>query len=126
MLYQKRVSVGQFLEKGTDIKDGDIVEIASEGKEVEGKSPVQGDDEGKQLKKLIEMEIVNDDGNKFDVFLVDDGTLDTVIDIMVGSSGLIQNLLQTGEMKVEHYQKKVWRNWLKMLFPVLKKRNIMN
>lgn len=36
MLYQKRISVGAFLKKGEDIKDNDIVEIASEGKSVEG------------------------------------------------------------------------------------------
>lgn len=36
MLYQKRVSVGAFLKKGEDIKDGDIVEVANEGKQIEG------------------------------------------------------------------------------------------
>jgi hypothetical protein len=40
-IYQKKVSVGSFLEKGKDIKDKDIVEIASEGKEVEGKFGLQ-------------------------------------------------------------------------------------
>lgn len=40
-IYQKKVSVGSFLEKGKDIKDKDIVEIASEGKEVEGKYGTQ-------------------------------------------------------------------------------------
>lgn len=34
--YTKRVSVGAFLKKGEDIKDGDIVELANEGKQVEG------------------------------------------------------------------------------------------
>lgn len=41
MIYQKKVSVGSFLEKGVDIKDGDIVEIANEGKESEGKFGTQ-------------------------------------------------------------------------------------
>ena len=36
MKYQKKVSVGSFLKKGEDIKDGDLVEVANEGKEVEG------------------------------------------------------------------------------------------
>lgn len=40
-IYTKQVSVGSFLEKGNDIKDGDIVEIASEGKAVEGKFGMQ-------------------------------------------------------------------------------------
>jgi len=35
-LYQKRVSIGNFLKKGEDYKDGDVVTIASEGKPVEG------------------------------------------------------------------------------------------
>lgn len=34
-LYKKRVSIGSFLKKGIDIKDGDIVEIANEGKQQE-------------------------------------------------------------------------------------------
>lgn len=35
-IYKKRVSVGSFLKKGTDFKDGDLLEIANEGKEVQG------------------------------------------------------------------------------------------
>lgn len=35
-IYQKKVSVGSFLKKGEDIKDGDIVTILDEGKQVEG------------------------------------------------------------------------------------------
>lgn len=34
--YTKKVSTGAWLKKGEDIKDGDIITIASEGKEVEG------------------------------------------------------------------------------------------
>jgi len=36
MLYKKRVSVGSFLKKGVDVKSGDSVKIASEGKRVPG------------------------------------------------------------------------------------------
>jgi len=36
MKFQKRVSLGQFLKKGTDIRDGDIITIGSEGKQVQG------------------------------------------------------------------------------------------
>ena len=36
-IYKKRISVGQFLKKGEDYKDGDIVTVANEGKEVESK-----------------------------------------------------------------------------------------
>lgn len=36
MLYKKRVSVGAFLEKGKDYKDGDLIELLTEGKTVEG------------------------------------------------------------------------------------------
>ena len=36
MKYIKKTSVGAYLKKGEDIKDGDIVEIANEGKQVEG------------------------------------------------------------------------------------------
>ena len=36
MLYQKKISIGNFLKKGEDYKADDIVEIASEGKPVEG------------------------------------------------------------------------------------------
>lgn len=41
MKFIKRVSVGQFLEKGVDIKDGDIVTIGSEGKKTEGEYGMQ-------------------------------------------------------------------------------------
>jgi hypothetical protein len=41
MIYEKRVSVGAFLKKGEDLKDGDIVEIANEGKPVEGQFGTQ-------------------------------------------------------------------------------------
>ena len=41
MIIKKQVSVGSFLEKGVDIKDGDIVKIANEGKEVDGKYGMQ-------------------------------------------------------------------------------------
>lgn len=41
MIYHKQVSVGAFLKKGEDIKDGDIVVIASEGKQVEGQYGIQ-------------------------------------------------------------------------------------
>lgn len=34
--YQKKISVGQFLKKGEDYKNDDVIEIASEGKPVEG------------------------------------------------------------------------------------------
>jgi len=40
-IYQKKVSLGLFLDKGNDIKDGDIVEVANEGKESEGKFGLQ-------------------------------------------------------------------------------------
>ena len=40
-IYEKRVSVGSFLKKGEDIKDGDTVEIANEGKQVPGEFGVQ-------------------------------------------------------------------------------------
>ena len=35
-IYTKKVSVGNFLKKGEDYKDGDILTIANEGKQVEG------------------------------------------------------------------------------------------
>jgi hypothetical protein len=35
-IYQKRESAGVFLKKGVDFKENDILEIASEGKPVEG------------------------------------------------------------------------------------------
>jgi hypothetical protein len=41
MKVQKKVSMGSFLKKGEDIKDKDVVEIASEGKEVEGQFGMQ-------------------------------------------------------------------------------------
>lgn len=34
--FQKKVSVGQFAKKGEDYKDGDILTIANEGKQVDG------------------------------------------------------------------------------------------
>lgn len=40
-IYQKRISTGAFLKKGEDIKENDIIEIASEGKEVEGQYGLQ-------------------------------------------------------------------------------------
>ena len=36
MKYTKKVSVGAFAKKGVDIKNGDIVTIANEGKQIEG------------------------------------------------------------------------------------------
>ena len=41
MLYKKQISVGQFLKKGEDFKDGDMVEIANEGKKIEGQFGTQ-------------------------------------------------------------------------------------
>ena len=53
MIHQKKVSVGSFLKKGVDFKDGDILEIMSEGKELQGEYGIQniftvkiGDKEG--------------------------------------------------------------------------------
>src|ERR1017187_263457 len=40
-IHTKKVSIGNFLKKGTDFKDGDILEVASEGKEVQGEFGVQ-------------------------------------------------------------------------------------
>jgi hypothetical protein len=40
-IYTKKVSVGSFLKKGTDIKDADIVEVRSEGTKVPGEFGVQ-------------------------------------------------------------------------------------
>ena len=40
-IYKKRESIGNFLEKGVDFKENDMVEIASEGKPVEGKFGTQ-------------------------------------------------------------------------------------
>jgi len=36
MKYTKKVTVGSFLKKGEDFKDGDILVIANEGKQVQG------------------------------------------------------------------------------------------
>lgn len=41
MKYQKKVSVGQFLKKGIDFKENDILEIANEGKQIEGQFGIQ-------------------------------------------------------------------------------------
>uniref|UniRef100_A0A6H2A3L9 Uncharacterized protein n=1 Tax=viral metagenome TaxID=1070528 RepID=A0A6H2A3L9_9ZZZZ len=53
MKYKKRISIGQFFKKGTDICDGDTLTIANEGKQVEGQFGTQdiflvkkGEDEG--------------------------------------------------------------------------------
>jgi len=40
-IYKKKVSVGAFLKKGEDFKDGDTAEIASEGKQIEGQFGMQ-------------------------------------------------------------------------------------
>ena len=40
-IYQKKISVGAFFKKGVDFRDGDIVEIASEGKQIEGQFGTQ-------------------------------------------------------------------------------------
>ena len=40
-IYTKKVSVGQFARKGEDYKDGDIVTISNEGKQIEGKFGLQ-------------------------------------------------------------------------------------
>ena len=40
-IYEKRVSVGAFLKKGTDFKDNDLLEIGNEGKEVPGEFGTQ-------------------------------------------------------------------------------------
>jgi hypothetical protein len=39
--YVKKISVGAFLKKGEDIKENDIVEIANEGRPVEGQFGTQ-------------------------------------------------------------------------------------
>ena len=36
-IYKKRISLGNFLRKGEDYKENDFVEIANEGKQIEGK-----------------------------------------------------------------------------------------
>ena len=41
MIYKKKISLGAFLKKGEDFKENDIIEIASEGKEVEGQFGMQ-------------------------------------------------------------------------------------
>jgi len=41
MKYEKRVSVGAFLKKGEDFKDGDTIEIVNEGKQIEGQFGTQ-------------------------------------------------------------------------------------
>ena len=41
MKYKKRISIGQFLKKGEDFKDGDMVKIANEGKQIEGQFGTQ-------------------------------------------------------------------------------------
>ncbi len=40
-IYTKKVSVGSFLKKGIDFKDGDLLEIANEGKETQGEYGTQ-------------------------------------------------------------------------------------
>lgn len=40
-IYQKKVSVGQFAKKGEDFRDGDVVTLANEGRQVEGKFGTQ-------------------------------------------------------------------------------------
>lgn len=41
MKYTKTVSVGSFLKKGVDFKDGELIEIANEGKQIEGEFGTQ-------------------------------------------------------------------------------------
>jgi hypothetical protein len=40
-IYTKKVSVGSFLKKGTDIKDGDLLEVRNEGTKVPGEFNMQ-------------------------------------------------------------------------------------
>ena len=40
-IYTKKVSVGQFAKKGEDFKDKDVVTVASEGREIDGKFGMQ-------------------------------------------------------------------------------------
>jgi len=40
-IYKKRESIGSFFKKGEDFKDGDFVEIANEGKQIEGQFGMQ-------------------------------------------------------------------------------------
>lgn len=53
MKFQKKVSLGNYLKKGVDFKDGDLLEVLNEGKEVSGEYGTQnvfmvkiGDKEG--------------------------------------------------------------------------------
>jgi len=39
--YRKKISIGAFLKKGVDFKDGDMLEIANEGKQIEGQFGTQ-------------------------------------------------------------------------------------
>jgi len=41
MIYQKKLSSGPFLKKGIDIKDKDLLEVANEGKQVQGNYGMQ-------------------------------------------------------------------------------------
>ena len=41
MLYKKQVSIGQFAKKGVDFKNGDTLQVANEGKKVEGQFGTQ-------------------------------------------------------------------------------------
>lgn len=41
MIYKKRESMGNFLKKGVDFKENDMIEIASEGKQIEGQYGMQ-------------------------------------------------------------------------------------
>lgn len=40
-IYKRKVSVGAFLKKGEDFKENDIIEVANEGKEIEGQFGMQ-------------------------------------------------------------------------------------
>jgi len=40
-MYKKKVSLGNFLKKGIDFKENDILEIANEGKQIEGQFGTQ-------------------------------------------------------------------------------------
>jgi len=50
-------------------------------KKEEGKVPADKDSEEVKIKKLTEIIVTDDENNSFDVDLVDDGTIDTVIEI---------------------------------------------
>ena len=41
MQYKKKVTVGEFAKKGVDVKNGDLVTIANEGKQIEGQYGIQ-------------------------------------------------------------------------------------